>query len=140
MSRINMGRVIVGGLLAGLLINVSEFVLNTFVVAKDFEAAMKAMNLPPMDNSQIPYFVVFGFALGIVTVWLYAAIRPRFGPGVPTAVCAALAVWFLAYLYPTLYFLVMHVFPANTLIISVCWGLAEILVAGIAGAWAYTET
>ena len=43
-----MGRVIVGGLLAGLLINISEFVLNTFVIAKDMEAAMKAMNLPPM--------------------------------------------------------------------------------------------
>ena len=31
MGRINMGRVIVGGLLAGLIINVSEFVLNGVV-------------------------------------------------------------------------------------------------------------
>jgi len=139
MGRINMGRVIVGGLLAGLVVNVSEFVLNTFVIAKDMEAAMKAMNLPPMDNSQIPWFVVLGFALGIVTVWLYAAIRPRFGPGVSTAVCAALTVWFLAYVYPTAFFLVMHVFPASALIISLCWGAVEIVVAGIAGAWAYTE-
>ncbi len=140
MGRINMGRVIVGGLLAGLLINCSEFVLNTFVIAKDMEAAMKAMGLPPMDPGQIPFFVVFGFLLGIVTVWLYAAIRPRFGPGVPTAAYTALVVWFLAYLYPTLFFLVMHVFPANAMIVSVVWGLGEILIAGVAGAWAYTET
>ena len=139
MSGINVGRVIVGGLLAGLVVNVSEFVLNTFVVAKDMEAAMKAMNLPAMDPSQIPYFVVFSFALGIVTVWLYAAIRSRFGPGVPTAAYAALTVWFLAYLYPTLFFLVLHIFPVKALIISAGWGLVEILVAGIAGAWAYTE-
>ena len=140
MGRINMGRVIVGGLLAGLLINISEFVLNMFVLEKDMEAAMKAMNLPPIDNSQIPFFVVFGFALGIATVWLYAAIRPRFGPGVPTAAYAALAVWFLAYLYPTLFFLVLHIFPTNGNIVGVVWGLGEILIAGVAGAWAYTET
>jgi len=140
MGRINMGRVIVGGLLAGLLINCSEFVLNTYVIGKDMEAAFKAMSLPPMDAGQIPFFVVFGFLLGITTVWLYAAIRPRFGPGVPTATYTALVVWLLAYLYPTLFFLVMHVFPANAMIVSVVWGLGEMLIAGVAGAWAYTET
>ena len=31
MGRINMGRVIVGGFLAGLIINISEFVLNGVV-------------------------------------------------------------------------------------------------------------
>ena len=140
MGRINIGRVIVGGLLAGLVINVSEFVLNTFVIGKDMEAAMKAMGLPPIGPSQVAVFVVLGFALGITTVWLYAAIRPRFGPGVSTATCASLTVWFLAYVYPTMFILVMHVFPTTAMCISVIWGLPEIVVAGIAGAWAYTET
>ena len=139
MGRVNMGRVIVGGLIAGILINASEFVLNTFVVAEDMAAAMKAMNVPAMDTSQIPVFMVLGFLLGIVTVWLYAAIRPRFGPGVATAVYAALAVWFLAYAYPSAFLMLMHVFPQKGMTISVVWGLVEIVVAGIAGAWAYTE-
>jgi hypothetical protein len=136
---VNVGRVIVGGLLAGLLINISEFVLNTFVIAQDMEAAMKRMGLPAMDNSQIPAFVVLGFLLGIVTVWLYAAIRSRFGPGVATAAYAALAVWFLAYAYPSAFIMVLHIFPRKAVAISVVWGLPEIIVAGIAGAWAYTE-
>ena len=139
MGRVNMVRVMVGGLLAGLIVNCSEFVLNTFVVAEDMEAAMKAMNLPAMDSSQIPAFVGLGFLLGITTVWLYAAIRPRFGPGVGTATYAALAVWFLAYAYPTAFLMVMHVFPRKAMAISLVWGLGEIIVAGIAGAWAYTE-
>jgi hypothetical protein len=139
MGRINMGRVVVGGLLAGLLVNVSEFVLNTFVIAKDMEAAMKAMNLPPMDSTQIPAFVVLGFLIGIATVWTYAAIRPRFGPGVTTAVYAALAVWFLAYAYPTAFMMVMHLFPQQAMLIGLVWGLVEIVVASVAGAWAYTE-
>ena len=46
MGRINTGRVVVGGLLAGLLINISEFVLNTVVIAKDMEAAMMISGSP----------------------------------------------------------------------------------------------
>jgi len=139
MGRINVGRVLLGGLLAGLVINVSEFVLNTFVVAKDMEDAMKAMSLPPIGNSQIACFVVLSFLLGIATVWLYAAIRPRFGPGVPTAAYAALAVWFLAYVYPSVFIMVLKIFPVNAMVISIVWGLPEMVIAGIAGAWAYTE-
>jgi len=140
MGRINMGRVIIGGLLAGLVINISEFVLNMFVVAADMEAAMKAMNLPPLGPSQVGCFVVLSFLLGIAAVWLYAAIRPRFGPGVATATYAALAIWFLSYAYPTAFLYVIKVFPRNVMVISVIWGLPEIVIATIAGAWAYTET
>jgi len=99
MSGINFGRVIGGGLLAGLIINISEFILNGVLLAQQMEAAMRSLNRPPVDNQMIVWFVVLGFALGIVTVWLYAAIRPRLGPGVRTAVCTALTVWFLAYVY-----------------------------------------
>lgn len=139
MKGINIGRVIVGGLLAGLIINVSEFVLNGMVLARDMEAAMRALHLPPMSPSLMVWFVVLGFALGITTIWLYAAIRPRFGPGVGTAVCAALTVWFLAYAYPNIFMILIHLFPRRLIAIGVLWGLPEIVIAGIAGAWAYTE-
>jgi hypothetical protein len=42
MSSINWGRVILGGLLAGVLINVFEFLLNGVVLANDWRAAMLA--------------------------------------------------------------------------------------------------
>ena len=114
MGRINISRVIVGGLIAGLVINISEFVLNTFVIAADMEAAMSAMKLPPIGTTIILCFVMLAFLLGIATVWLYAAIRPRFGPGMTTAIYGALAVFFLAYVYPTGFMMVMHVFPRKS--------------------------
>ncbi|MBI3492354.1 MAG: hypothetical protein HY047_11325 [Acidobacteria bacterium] len=138
MGKVNLGRVILGGLLTGLIVNISEFVLNTIVIGADMEAAMKALNRP-MDNQMITWFVIAGFLLGIVAIWLYAAIRPRFGAGVKTAVVGALAVYFLAYLYPSIFFMAMNLFPARVMIISLCWGLPEIVVASIAGAWLYTE-
>jgi antibiotic biosynthesis monooxygenase (ABM) superfamily enzyme len=138
MGKVNLGRIILGGLLAGLVINISEFVLNTIVIASDLDAAMKAMN-KTMDNSMIAWFVIAGFALGILAVWLYAAIRPRFGPGVKTAVIAALAVYFLSYVYPSVFVGAMQLFPARVMIISLCWGIPEIIIGSIAGAWLYTE-
>lgn len=139
MGAINMGRVVAGGLLAGVIINVSETILNVPVIGAEMEAALRAMNLTPPGLSAIGGFVVLGFLLGIATVWLYAAIRPRFGAGPGTAVWAGLAVWFFAYFYPTAFFLVLNIFPRRMMIISLVWGLFEIVIAAVAGAWAYTE-
>ncbi len=139
MSSINMGRVVVGGLVAGLLINVSEFVLNGVVLLNDMNAAMAALNRPPIDNSMIVWFVLLAFGIGIMAVWVYAAVRPRFGPGVQTAICASLVVWGLAYLYPNVSTIVLGLFPTRLMIIATVWGLVEVLVAGVAGAWIYTE-
>jgi hypothetical protein len=139
MSSINMGRVLAGGLVAGLLINVSEFVLNAIVLADDMTAAMAALNRPPIDNRMIVWFVLLAFGIGIMAVWVYAAVRPRFGPGVQTALCASLVVWGLAYLYPNVSTIVLGLFPTRLMITATVWGLVEVLVAGVAGAWIYTE-
>ncbi len=140
MGRINMGRVLLGGLLAGLIINISEFILNGVVFADEMNAAMAALNKPPIANSMIVWFVVLGFGLGFMTVWLYAAIRPRFGAGPSTALCAALTIWGLAYLYPNIFITIMDLFPAKLMVIGTVWGLVEVIAAGVAGAWVYTES
>ena len=139
MGSINMGRVVVGGLVAGLLINVSEFILNGVVLGRDMNTAMAALNRPPIDGSMIVWFVLLAFGIGLMAVWVYAAVRPRFGPGVQTAVCASLVVWGLAYLYPNLGTMILGLFPTRLMIIATVWGLAEMLIAGLAGAWIYTE-
>jgi pimeloyl-ACP methyl ester carboxylesterase len=139
MGSINMGRVVIGGLVAGLLINVSEFLLNGVVLAQDLNDALKALNRPPVDGGMILWFVLLGFGIGFMAVWLYAAVRPRLGPGVRTAICAALVVWGLAYLYPNIGTGILGLFPARIVVMTSVWGLAEVLIAGVAGAWIYTE-
>jgi len=136
-----MGRVILGGLLAGLIINVGEGVFNGWLMAAEMEAAMKALGKPmdPSAPAGIGYFVVGGFILGILSVWLYAAIRPRFGAGPKTAVCAGLALWAAAYLYVTLGFMGLDFFPTTLLVQGLIWGLFEVPIATVAGAWLYKE-
>jgi hypothetical protein len=139
MGRINLGRVVIGGLLAGLIINIGEFILNGVLLEQQMTAAMAALNKPPINASMIIVFVLFGFGLGCVLVWTYAAIRPRFGAGVKTAVCASTLVWGLAYLYPNIFMIITDLFPRDMMVMATVWGLIEVIVAGIAGAWAYTE-
>jgi hypothetical protein len=138
-ATMNARGLIVGGLVAGLIINISEYVLNEPVLGADMMAAMTAHNLPPIGGSAIAVFVTLGFALGLLLVWLYAAIRPRFGPGPKTAAIAGVVVWFLAYFWSTAGLCVMGVFPARLLLIGLAWGFVELIVAAIVGGRLYSE-
>lgn len=140
MKSINMGRVVLGGLLAGVIINISEFILHAFVLKKDFEEAMKAMNRPAeMTGGQMTVWIIFGFAVGIGSVWLYAAIRSRYGAGAATAARAGVAVWFFADLLAVVAQANLGLFQSNLLVVPAIWTLVEQIVATVAGAWLYKE-
>ncbi|HYM11328.1 MAG TPA: hypothetical protein VEU62_11375, partial [Bryobacterales bacterium] len=70
----------------------------------------------------------------------YAAIRPRYGTGPKTALCAGSAVWGLGYLLASVPPIVMHLFPARIIAIGLAVGLVEALVATLAGGWVYRES
>lgn len=141
MERINSTRVLLGGLLAGLIINIAEAVLNAGLLAEDMAAAVRALGKSgEMSVRMIVAFNIWGFAIGISAVWLYAAIRPRFGPGPRTAVCAGAALWFLCYVLGSIGLLIMELFPARLMLISYVWGFAELIVATLAGAKIYQES
>jgi hypothetical protein len=138
-SSINIGKVLTGGMLCGLVINISETILNLAVVPADMAEVLKARNLPEIGGGAIAGFVVFAFLLGIGIVWLYAAIRPRFGAGVKTAIIAALVAWLFAYAYPGAGMIAMGLFPVGLTMFTLVWGLAEVVIGAIAGAWVYSE-
>ena len=95
MGKINHARVILGGIVAGIVINILMPLVHDVLLKAEHAATMQALNKSmPEGGSTIAVWVVYGFVWGIAAVWLYAAIRPRFGPGAKTATCAAAATWF----------------------------------------------
>ena len=68
MANINTGGVVVGGLVARLVINLSEYVLNEPVLGAQFAAALTTHNLLPIGGSAIALFMTYGFALGLMLV------------------------------------------------------------------------
>ena len=138
MGKINWGRVLLGGLVAGVVINIVEYVSNVYVFAAQNDAAMKALGVQLVPNA-IPMFLAVGFVLGIATIWLYAAVRPRYGAGAATAVIAALGVWVIGYALPNFEIWLNGIFPARLVCIGTLVGLVEIIVAGVAGSAVYKE-
>lgn len=93
MAGINAVRVLIGGFVAGLIGNAFDFVINTYLLTAEWEAVAVARNLDPVAAASPTPWIVIDFLVGILGVWTYAAMRPRFGAGPRTAVCAALAIW-----------------------------------------------
>jgi hypothetical protein len=139
MGRINWGRIILGGILAGIVVMVSEYVLNDVVLKQDWEAVIAASAQPRETEPSVIVWIVYSLLLGITAVWIYAGIRPRFGPGAGTALRAALAVWILGYLLWSIATLNLGFLPARLILISLGWGLAEAVIATQLGAWVYRE-
>ena len=140
MSKINWARLFLGGLLAGAIINVFEFVTNGVFLAAEWEAMMKALGrTAPPSGSGAVIFLIWGFLSGIGAIWLYAAVRPRFGPGVKTAVLTGLAFWFLTTVLCTIDEAGVGLYPPRLLVILVLICLLQSVVASVAGAWVYKE-
>ena len=93
MAKINTGRVIQGGLLAGLVINVISTLNNTVILSsKLMQAQQHGHFLQRPRFAFMPAWVVVMFLVGIGLVWLYAAVRPRLGPGPGTALKVGIVV------------------------------------------------
>ena len=141
MGRINTGRLILGGIVAGILVNISETVLNAVVLKDKWAAAMQALGKPmtAMNPSAMVVWIIWGFVYGLLCVWLYTAIRPRFGPGAGTAAKAGFVAWLLAGLLSSVGMANMGIVPSNLLVISCVWTLVESIIVTIVGAWIYKE-
>jgi hypothetical protein len=141
MGKINLGRVILGGLVAGVIIDIVEGVMNGVVLMSRWAEQMASLNRPAVGSvKQIIAFNVWGLAAGILVVWLYAAIRPRMGAGPRTAICAGLFCWATIDGMGTAVPVFLHIYKVDLGLIGVGYGLVEMVVAALVGAYLYKET
>jgi len=68
MGNINIGRVILGGLVAGLVLNIGEFLLNGVVLAAQMKAFNAQHNFADPGSNFIIMAVLLTFVLCIVLV------------------------------------------------------------------------
>lgn len=143
MGKINWGRVFLGGIVAGIVVSLGEFLFNTVIFKTQVEEAMRSMGKDPAamnSGTTMAVWTLWCFLLGIGAVWGYAAIRPRFGAGAKTAAIAGVAAWYFACFLSSVAMMNLGMMPQNLLVTGLVWGLVEYVVATIAGAYFYKET
>ena len=140
MGKINVGRMILGGIVAGIALNLIDFWVDGVLLAKMWANQLATWGRPPFGGSQVAWFMGFGMILGLVTIWIYVAIRPRFGPGVKTAIYAGVAAWILSTLLPNFALMwVTHFFSGHLTAYTSLGALFEIVIGAICGAAVYRE-
>jgi hypothetical protein len=140
---INTSKVLIGGLAAGVVYNIIGFVGFGMLLGPRFEAeaaaVAPALQGRAMTGGAIAINVIASFAAGILLVWLYAAMRPRFGPGMKTATMAALAVWVCGFLFHLDWLLVGMMTPVTYMMASVM-AVVQLLPSAAVGGMLYQET
>jgi hypothetical protein len=139
---INTGKVVVGGLASGVVLAVLDFLVNGLIMADQNRAAMTALNPALVENMEsggaMAAYVVIDLLFGLLLVWTYAAIRPRFGAGPKTAVLAGVQMWIVG----------MLLYGSMTLMGMWTWGyflsgavafLVMLIVAALVGGMLYKE-
>jgi hypothetical protein len=139
-SRVNGGKLVAGGILAGVVMNICDYVSNNFILATDWEHIARIRNVDMADMSSTPAlvtYVVVDLLLGLLVVWTYAAIRPRLGQGPGTAIVAGFMVFFAQALLMASFavsFLTWDVFIRGGVLM-----LVSALAGALAGGWVYAE-
>jgi hypothetical protein len=139
MGNISIKRMLLGGLLAGLVICLGEYIVGWLILGEQWAEVLAEAGTGELGAVQIASFAVIALLYGIALIWIYAAIRPRFGPGPKTAIIAGLTMWVVAYFLVCAYVIVIGVYPAGLLAAAAVWGLFELPIAAVAGAWLYQE-
>ena len=138
---INTGKVITGGLLAGVVYNIFDMLWNFTVLRADGLAMAARLNLNPAVVTDVSYqipWVVIDFVLGLLTIFIYAGFRPRFGSGPTTAVIAGFMPWVvIASIFCG--FASMGILTEAMAIKASLLAIVNVVVGSISGAWAYTE-
>jgi hypothetical protein len=140
MGKINVGRVILGGIVAGIVGDVLDIPVDGVWLAKRWTDGLSALGHPGYGTNQIICFNVLGLIVGLVAIWIYAGIRPRFGAGAKTAIYAGIATWILAFLVPNVAFMwVEGLFSEPLTLYTTAGNLVECVIGAIAGAALYKE-
>jgi hypothetical protein len=94
----NTKRIVIAGIGAGVVVWIVDCVANAVVLRDRYPQLVKAGIF--LEQPRLPFFplwtlVMLGLGLGLA--WLYAAVRPRLGPGPKTAAAIGFVVGLMIY-------------------------------------------
>jgi hypothetical protein len=139
MGGINVTRWLAGGVVAGIVMWVIEGA-SSMLYMEEMQTVMEGLGLSmQMTAGSWIMTILMSLLTGLVVVFVYAAARPRFGPGPKTAVVVAVVLFVGGMLVQLMGYGMMGLFPTRLLLFWGGIGLVEMILVSLAGAWVYRE-
>jgi hypothetical protein len=141
MNKINWPRLILGGLVAAVILFVTDGFFHEKIVIADWKAVYAGLGStePQHDTFGLVYFAIFELGRGLISLYLYALMRSCCGPGPKTAALAGLVAWIAFSLTGPAQFIPLG-FYSHALWIKVgAFQLITSIIAAIAGAFLYRD-
>lgn len=136
----NIGRLILGGIVAGIVYFIGDGVVHGLLLKQHWASILGAINVDAEKALKTPaIFGTYDLIKGLIAVWIYAASRPRFGPGVKTAVFAGIITWAAAIPLPLIGLLPMKFFDAGFVGLWSAYAIVPMILGAVVGGWLYKE-
>jgi hypothetical protein len=135
----NMGRLIAGGLVAGVVGNALHALSGMYLTTVEMSDMQRRLGLSQdAINSSMTTWIIVDFVWGLLLVFTYAAMRSRLGPGPKTAVVSGVTLWLaVASVFAGL--TAIGVYTDQAFIKETFLNLVTVLAASLAGAYVYKE-
>jgi hypothetical protein len=136
-NSINAKKVIIGGIITGMLLNIVDAPNGVFVSGPKIVEFLLAHGFTP--NPLVPaYFFPFHLLYGMMIVWTYASFIPKYGATRKNAIYSTL-LFLMTTRFMALGFVVMGLFPLEIfLMLSLTMTIGS-LFGGLVGCWYYSK-
>jgi hypothetical protein len=142
MQKINFGRLFIGGLIASLLLFVSDGFLHEQVFKNYWGYLYDGLGAKPPEPGHalaMVYFLIFELGRGFLAIFLYALMRPFHGAGPKTAVLSAIAAWLAFSVAGPAEFIPLGFYGRRLWVMVAGAQLVTSIVANLIAAWMYSD-
>ena len=142
MQKLNWGRLIIGGLIATVILFITDGLLHEMLLRSDWEALVTALGSHPPEaghGTAMVYFVIFELGRGFGSIFLYALMRPFHGAGPKTAMYAGVATWLAFSVTGPAQFIPLGFYSTGLWVKAAAFQLVTSLVAAVAAAAIYKD-
>lgn len=142
MTNINWIRLFLGGLIASVLLFLSDGFLHEQVFKQYWEYLYQGLNATPPQTPHalsMVYFFIFELGRGIGAIFIYVLMRPFYGPGLKTAVLAAIAAWLAFSVTAPAEFIPLGFYGRRLWVMVAGAQLVTSIITNVIAAWIYRD-
>jgi hypothetical protein len=143
MTNINWSRFIIGGLIATVILFLTDGLLHEKVFHQYWEYVYQGLGAHESQMGHgvaLLYFAVFELGRGFLAMFIYVLMRPMTGAGPKTAVLAAIVAWLAFSVAGPAQFIPLGFYSRRLWALVAGAQVVTSIVAALAGAALYKET